>query len=94
VAAKAAIKPDMPAVSLSYPTFAQARRIGALAIPLSAVQLAQVAISTKDTIMLSWLGGTAAGALGMGAGLAAAATGMVLLLKRGVAPAAVAEPAR
>ncbi|OAP45254.1 MATE family efflux transporter [Sinorhizobium americanum] len=56
----------MPAVSLSYPTFAQARRIGALAMPLSAVQLAQVAISTTDMIMLGWVGGTAlaAGALG------------------------------
>ncbi|WP_245424292.1 MATE family efflux transporter [Sinorhizobium sp. BJ1] len=56
----------MPAVPLSRPTFRQARRIGALAMPLSAVQLAQVAISTTDMIMLGWVGGSAlaAGALG------------------------------
>lgn len=49
-----------------YPGLTQARRIAALAAPLSAVQLAQVAISTTDMVMLGWSGGTAlaVGALG------------------------------
>jgi multidrug resistance protein, MATE family len=53
-------------VSNTRPTLSEARRIATLAAPLAAVQLAQVAISTTDLILLGWAGGTAlaVGALG------------------------------
>ncbi|MBD0413181.1 MATE family efflux transporter [Oryzicola mucosus] len=53
-------------MNTSAPTFHEARRIVGLAVPLALVQLAQVAISTTDIIMLGWFGGEAlaAGALG------------------------------
>ncbi|MGH6807572.1 MAG: MATE family efflux transporter [Ensifer adhaerens] len=53
-------------MSDSTPTLHEARRIAELALPLSFIQLAQVAISTTDMVMLGWSGGTAiaVGALG------------------------------
>lgn len=50
----------------SNTTFLEAYRIVELATPLALVQLAQVAISTTDMLMLGWVGGEAlaAGALG------------------------------
>ena len=53
-------------MSDSTPTLHEARRIAELALPLSLIQLAQVAISTTDMVMLGWFGGTAiaVGALG------------------------------
>ncbi|UXN72027.1 MATE family efflux transporter [Devosia neptuniae] len=50
----------------SLPSLREARHIVGLALPLSLVQLAQVAISTTDIVMLGWLGGEAlaGGALG------------------------------
>lgn len=53
-------------VSDSIPTFDEARRTAELALPLSFIQIAQVAISTTDMVMLGWSGGTAiaVGALG------------------------------
>lgn len=53
-------------MNTSRPTIGETRRIAELAIPLALVQLAQVAISTTDIIVLGWLGSEAlaAGALG------------------------------
>lgn len=53
-------------MSDSTPTLHEARRIAELALPLSFIQLAQVAISTTDMVMLGWSGGAAiaVGALG------------------------------
>ncbi len=53
-------------MSAALPSVAEARRIVGLAVPLSMVQLAQVAMSTTDMVMLGWFGeeALAAGALG------------------------------